>query len=69
MPGYCASLFLIIYGIFRVLIEFIREPDDHIGYIFGNFITNGILLSFPMIIIGLLIFLKVDDKNRSIIKK
>ena len=69
MPGYCASLFLIIYGIFRVLIEFVREPDDHIGYIFGNFITNGILLSFPMIIIGLLIFLKVDDKNRSILKK
>ena len=65
VAGYCASLFLILYGIFRVSIEFIREPDSHIGYIFGNFLTNGILLSLPMIILGYIIFLKVNDKYRN----
>ena len=45
IEGYCSSLFLILYGIFRIIIEFIREPDNHIGYIFGNFLTNGIFLS------------------------
>ena len=56
MQRYCASLFLIFYGFFRVFIEFIREPDDHLGYLFGNFLTNGILLSIPMIIIGYIYF-------------
>ena len=37
ITGYCASLFLILYGTFRVFIEFIREPDSHLGYLFGNF--------------------------------
>ena len=46
IEGYCSSLFLILYGIFRIIVEFIREPDSHIGYIFGNFLTNGILLSY-----------------------
>ena len=67
--GYCASLFLILYGIFRVFIEFIREPDNHIGYIVGNFVTIGILLSTPMIFIGCILFLKANGKFRKNIKK
>ena len=47
IAGYCSSLFLILYGIFRIIVEFIREPDNHLGYIFGNFLTNGIFLSLP----------------------
>ena len=57
IEGYCSSLFLILYGIFRIIVEFIREPDSHIGYILGNFLTNGILLSIPMIIVGLIVFI------------
>ena len=69
IEGYCASIFLILYGIFRVLIEFIRVPDEHIGYLLGNFLTNGILLSLPMILLGFIVFLKVNDKYRKNIKK
>ncbi len=69
VSGYCASLFLILYGIFRVIIEFIREPDTHIGYLLGNFLTNGILLSLPMIIFGFIVFFKVNDKHRNNSKK
>ena len=69
VEGYCASLFLILYGSFRIFIEFIREPDNHIGYLYGTFLTNGILLSLPMIIIGYIIFLKVNEKYRNNTKK
>ena len=50
------SLFLVMYGIFRFTIEFYREPDSHLGFIFLN-ISMGQLLCLPMIIIGL-IFLR-----------
>jgi len=34
------------------LIEFVREPDAHIGFIFASF-SMGQLLSFPMIVVGI----------------
>ena len=59
--GFITSLFLILYGIFRFLIEFLREPDAHIGLIF-NSVTMGQLLSVPLIIIGVGIYLKKYSK-------
>ena len=50
------AVFFIFYGLSRFALEFYREPDEHIGYIFQNF-SMGQLLSFPMIIIGI-VFLK-----------
>ena len=64
VSGYCASLFLVLYGIFRTFIEFFREPDANVGYLLANFITTGITLSIPMIILGLFIFFKVNAKFR-----
>ena len=55
--GTCSSLFMILYGVFRILAEQFREPDVHIGYIFGLF-SMGSILSFIMILAGLLIFIK-----------
>ena len=46
-----SSLFLIMYGFFRFTIEFYREPDSHLGFIFMN-ISMGQLLCLPMILIG-----------------
>ena len=59
--GFITSIFLILYGIFRFLIEFLREPDAHIGLIF-NSITMGQLLSVPLVIIGVGIYLKTHSK-------
>lgn len=50
-----SALFLIGYGTFRFMVEFVREPDAHIGYMFG-WMTRGQLLSLPMVVIGLFIF-------------
>ena len=47
-----SALFLIGYGSFRFMIEFVRMPDVHIGYLAGGWFTMGQLLSLPMIIIG-----------------
>ena len=59
--GFITSLFLILYGIFRFLIEFLREPDAHIGLIF-NSVTMGQLLCVPLVIIGVGIYFKTYSK-------
>ena len=59
--GFITSLFLILYGIFRFFIEFLREPDAHIGLIFNSF-TMGQLLSVPFVIIGVGIYFKTHSK-------
>ena len=53
--GTCSYMFLIFYGVFRAISEFFREPDAHIGYLFG-FISTGTLLSLLMITAGLVTF-------------
>ena len=55
--GKCSYIFLILYGIFRIFSEFFREPDAQIGYLF-NLISMGTMLSFFMILAGIIIFLK-----------
>ena len=51
--GVVSAAFLIGYGLFRFLVEFIREPDEHIGYLAGEWLTMGQLLSLPMVLLGL----------------
>ena len=52
--GLASGVFLIGYGVFRIIVEFFREPDAHLGFIFSN-ISMGQILSLPMIIVGLMI--------------
>ncbi|MBF0620917.1 MAG: prolipoprotein diacylglyceryl transferase [Magnetococcales bacterium] len=51
VPGVLLGLFLVGYGICRFAVEFVREPDGHIGLLAMDF-TLGQWLSLPMIIIG-----------------
>jgi phosphatidylglycerol:prolipoprotein diacylglycerol transferase len=48
-----SGIFLCGYGVFRFIVEFFREPDSHIGYIAGQWLTMGMLLSLPMVLAGL----------------
>ncbi|MBC6444247.1 MAG: prolipoprotein diacylglyceryl transferase [Alphaproteobacteria bacterium GM202ARS2] len=50
-PGMIASAFLMGYGVVRFLVEFVREPDAHLGLFLG-WVTMGQLLSAAMIIAG-----------------
>ncbi|WP_226668203.1 prolipoprotein diacylglyceryl transferase [Microbulbifer aggregans] len=49
------GLFLLLYGFFRFLVEFVREPDGHIGFDLFGWMTRGQLLSLPMIAAGILL--------------
>jgi phosphatidylglycerol:prolipoprotein diacylglycerol transferase len=51
-PGIVSGVFLAGYGLFRAFVEFFREPDEHIGYLFEVF-SMGQMLSLPMILGGL----------------
>ena len=52
-PRLAASgLFLLLYGLFRFLVEFVRLPDPQLGYLAWGWVTMGQVLSFPMIVIG-----------------
>lgn len=44
--------FFLLYGVFRFAVEFVREPDVQLGYLWGG-ATMGQLLSLPMIMLGL----------------
>jgi phosphatidylglycerol:prolipoprotein diacylglycerol transferase len=50
-----SGLFLVGYGAFRFMAEFFREPDTHIGFIGGEWLTMGMVLSLPMIAAGAVI--------------
>tara|TARA_B100000614_G_C14512603_1_gene479191 strand:+ start:337 stop:1128 length:792 start_codon:yes stop_codon:yes gene_type:complete len=58
-PGFLTSIFLIFYSIFRFMIEFVRVPDSHIGYIMSDWLTLGQLLSVPMTFFGILLLIKI----------
>lgn len=51
-PGRLSGIFLIGYGLARIAAEFFREPDLHLGFLFG-FTTMGQLLSLPMLALGI----------------
>ena len=51
-----SGLFVLLYGIGRSAVEFVRLPDAHIGYLMGtDWLTRGIVLSLPMIILGVIL--------------
>ena len=76
-----SGLFLLFYGIFRFLIEFVRVPDANLGYMTFGWMTRGQQLCIPMIVFGLYLLyssnkfnnipsieknpLKVNFKNKS----
>jgi phosphatidylglycerol---prolipoprotein diacylglyceryl transferase len=48
-----SGAFLLGYGLIRFAIEFVRVPDDNRGYLLFGWVTEGQLLSLPMIIAGI----------------
>ena len=55
--GIISAYFLILYSIFRFLIEFLREPDSHLG-LFLNYLSMGQILCFPILFAGILILFR-----------
>lgn len=53
-----SGMFALCYGIFRFIVEFVRVPDQQLGYLAFDWLTMGQVLCIPMIIggIGLIVF-------------
>lgn len=52
-PGFVAGAFMTGYGLARTFAEYFREPDAQIGYLAGGWLTMGMVLSLPLILVGL----------------
>ncbi|EAT11040.1 prolipoprotein diacylglyceryl transferase [Bermanella marisrubri] len=50
-----SGLFLVGYGVFRFAVEFVRQPDSHIGMDLFGWMTRGQILCVPMVLFGLAI--------------
>jgi phosphatidylglycerol:prolipoprotein diacylglycerol transferase len=50
-----SGMFLLFYGIFRFIVEFVRLPDPQVGYLAFGWLTMGQLLSLPMIVFGIVL--------------
>jgi phosphatidylglycerol---prolipoprotein diacylglyceryl transferase len=71
-PGTVTWAFVGLYGLFRFLVEFVREPDAHIMFDLGPF-TRGQLLTIPMLAIGLAMLIivarrRLPEKSRRLSK-
>ena len=60
--GVLSGIFLLNYGIFRFFLEYLREPDTHLGLIF-NFISMGQLLCLPLLFFGILLIYYNEKKK------
>lgn len=60
-----SGLFLIGYGSFRFLVEFVRIPDEGLGYLAMDWLTMGQILSTPMVILGIVLMTLAYKQNRS----
>lgn len=61
--GTFLGVFLVVYGVCRFVLEFIRQPDAQLGYLWGGWLTMGQLLSVPLILAGVAV-LVFALKNR-----
>ena len=62
--GTFLGVFILGYGIARILVEFVRVPDAQLGYLFGGVVTMGQVLSLPLLAIGAGLIVWAHRANR-----
>ncbi|NQY25562.1 MAG: prolipoprotein diacylglyceryl transferase [Piscirickettsiaceae bacterium] len=60
--GAVSGLFLLGYGTFRFIVEFVRIPDSQYGYLALDWLTMGQILSLPMIVLGVIVMVRAYRK-------
>jgi phosphatidylglycerol:prolipoprotein diacylglycerol transferase len=61
--GTFLGVFMVMYGICRFAIEFVRQPDVQLGYLWGGWLTMGQVLSFPLILFGICLLVYAYKKK------
>ena len=60
--GFMFWTFVTMYGFLRFFIEFFRQPDEQIGFLFGS-LSMGQLLSLPLFLVGIFMLIKLKQKS------
>ncbi|WP_441280996.1 prolipoprotein diacylglyceryl transferase [Tardiphaga sp. 862_B3_N1_1] len=63
-PGLILGAFIFFYALARITGEFFREPDPQLGFLWGG-LTMGMLLSVPMIFVGLFLMVRAWRKPQA----
>ena len=63
-PFAVAALFLLLYGLFRFTVEFFRQPDPQLGFVAFGWLSQGQLLSIPMMLVGAIALFWVYYKRK-----
>jgi phosphatidylglycerol:prolipoprotein diacylglycerol transferase len=64
-PGFLSAIYLFGYGFFRFFIEYFREPDAQLGFVWLNF-SMGQVLCFIMMIAGIGLFFATRAKHKHV---
>lgn len=64
VPGRTAALFLILYGLLRPLIGFVRQPDGIVLSLGTLTLTQGQLLTLPLLMLGLVLWYSLPRSSR-----
>ncbi|MNT79210.1 Prolipoprotein diacylglyceryl transferase [compost metagenome] len=67
-PGMVAGIFGIGYGLSRIAVEFVRLPDSQIGYLYGGWLTMGMVLSVPLVVAGLGLVVWAATRRESLVR-
>ncbi len=65
-PGTATGAFVSLYALSRIAVEFFREPDAQLGYLWGGWLTMGMVLSLPMLAAGLFVLLGAMFRARPV---
>ena len=55
------------FGTFRFLLEFLRQPDSHLGFVALDWMTMGQILSVPLILFGVVLWVLAHRKTDAVI--
>ncbi len=61
-PGLVTGTFCAGYGVARIVGEIFREPDSFLGFLVGNWLTMGMLLSVPMVAFGAWLIVRAERR-------
>lgn len=67
-PGLVAGIFGIGYGLSRIAVEFVRLPDVQLGYLWGGWLTMGMVLSLPLVLGGLALVVYAATRKQSALR-
>jgi len=67
-PGMVAGIFGIGYGLSRIAVEFVRLPDSQLGYLYGGWLTMGMVLSIPLVVAGLGLVVWAGTRKVSLVR-